>query len=449
MRDIIITLMVFGTIPFILMRPWYGVLAWSWLSYMNPHLQAWGFARTMPFAQIVALVLIVSLFINKDKRGIPLNLTTGVWLFFIAWMGLTTAFAIYPDNAMDYYERVLKIQLVTFFTFMLISDQQRVNWLIAVIVFSIGYFSFKGGIFTILSGGSFRVYGPGGMIGENNAFALATLMTVPLMFYLRTIATNIWVKRGLTALLFLSVISALGSQSRGALVTLIAVAGYYWWQSKSKVVIAVAVVAVFAMAFTFMPQTWKDRMHSTTEFTEDDSSMSRIHAWQYSINMANDRVLGGGFNSWSKDTYAIYRPDAIGVFVAHSIYFNVLADHGWLGLFLFLLVLLLTWLNLNKSIGLARTKNNREIEILASMIKVSMVAYMSGGAFLSLSYFDLPWHLMAVAVIIRNLIENQSAEGDGANDGSNDEKDRDCQKDAPDRRMTYDGNELLPAKYYR
>ena len=55
MRDIIVTLMVFGTIPFILRNPWYGVLAWSWLSYQNPHKLAWGFANNMPFAQTFAL----------------------------------------------------------------------------------------------------------------------------------------------------------------------------------------------------------------------------------------------------------------------------------------------------------------------------------------------------------------------------------------------------------
>ncbi len=60
MRDVIITTMVFATLPYIFRNPWYGVLAWSWLSYMNPHRLAWGFAYDMPFAQIVAIVLLIS-----------------------------------------------------------------------------------------------------------------------------------------------------------------------------------------------------------------------------------------------------------------------------------------------------------------------------------------------------------------------------------------------------
>ncbi len=82
MRDVIITLMVFGMLPFILRYPWYGVLAWSWLSYMNPHRLAWGFAYNMPFAQIVAIVLLFSLLFSKEKKGLPANPLVIIWVLF-------------------------------------------------------------------------------------------------------------------------------------------------------------------------------------------------------------------------------------------------------------------------------------------------------------------------------------------------------------------------------
>ena len=56
MRDLFVTLAVLGLIPLILRRPWLGILAWSWLGYMNPHRLCWGFATTMPFALMIALV---------------------------------------------------------------------------------------------------------------------------------------------------------------------------------------------------------------------------------------------------------------------------------------------------------------------------------------------------------------------------------------------------------
>ncbi|HCX34147.1 MAG TPA: putative O-glycosylation ligase, exosortase A system-associated, partial [Rhodocyclaceae bacterium] len=53
MRDIAVTLAVFGSLPFILRRPWIGILVWTWLGFMNPHRLAWGFSTTLPFAMIV------------------------------------------------------------------------------------------------------------------------------------------------------------------------------------------------------------------------------------------------------------------------------------------------------------------------------------------------------------------------------------------------------------
>lgn len=47
--------------------------------------------------------------------------------------------------------------------------------------------------------------------------------------------------------------------------------------------------------------------------------------------------------------------------------------------------------------------------LLARMLQVSLVAYLSGGAFLSLSYFDLPWHLIAVALLLGGLYPKTAA----------------------------------------
>ena len=55
-----------------------------------------------------------------------------------------------------------------------------------VCVISLGLYGVKGGIFTLLTGGGYSVYGPAGtFIGGNNEIGLALIMTVPLMRYLQ------------------------------------------------------------------------------------------------------------------------------------------------------------------------------------------------------------------------------------------------------------------------
>ena len=407
MRDVIITLMVFGTLPYILRYPWYGVLAWSWLSYMNPHRLAWGFAYTMPFAQIVAIVLMISLLFSKEKKGLPANPLVVIWVIFLIWLSISTLFSVYPDLAYLQWIKVLKIQLITFVTLMLMRDFVRVNQLIWVIVFSIGFYSVKGGIFTFLTGGGYHVFGPeGSEIQENNALAIAILMIIPLMVYLHKFPPRAWVKKIMPYCIFFSLASVIGSQSRGAVLAILAVGAYYWWKSNSKVLTAAVFVLLTMIAVMFMPQSWHDRVDSIAEYQEDSSSMGRLRAWEYSIAIANDRLTGGGFGSWSLQNYYKYGIQTERAFVAHSIYFSVLNDGGWPALIMFLSIIFLVWRQLSSVIKLTANDPEREdYNFLARMIQNSIIAFLAGGAFLSLSYFDLAWHFMAITITLNRLAQ--------------------------------------------
>lgn len=406
MRDILVTLLVFGSLPFILKRPYIGVLVWSWISYMNPHRLTWGFAYSLPFAQIVAVTLLFSLLISREKKTIPFDGLVAVWLLFVVWISITTLFAINPESAAEYYSRAIKIQIMTFVTMMCMRDFQRIHLLVWVICLSIGFFSLKGGIFTILTAGQFRVYGPAqSFIRENNALALATLMVMPLMYYLYAVSRHKVVRLGWLFTMLMSGASALGSQSRGALLSMISLAGYFWLQSRAKLISGMAICILGVLALIFMPDSWHERMESIRNYQEDPSANSRIVAWKLSINMANARLTGGGFNAYNLRNYAKYLHPVTSAFVAHSIYFSVLGCHGWPGLLMFLLILFLTWRSL--SITVRETEDDpamRSYYILARMLKVSVIVYMTGGAFLSLAYFDLPWHIIAIAVLLRHQV---------------------------------------------
>ncbi len=162
MRDIAVTLAVFGSLPFILWRPWIGILVWTWLGFMNPHRLAWGFSTEMPFAYIVALTTLVSLLLSREPKRIPWTRESVVLLLFVCWMVITTIFAVYPPLAQEQLIKVLKIQLMIFVAMMLITNKERLNALVLTIALSIGFFGFKGGIFTIVHGGVYRVQGPAG-----------------------------------------------------------------------------------------------------------------------------------------------------------------------------------------------------------------------------------------------------------------------------------------------
>lgn len=409
MRDFLVFAIIFGLIPYIFKHPKFGIYAWSWLGYMNPHRLTWGIAYSFPFSLLVALATLVSFLAWRQPKRMPVNAITGLWLFFLFWMTLTTTFAMF-DYAWGQYERVIKIQLFCFLTILVIQNRKDLDVLIWIIALSIGFYSIKGGLFTIQTLGSYRVYGPARtFIEENNALAVASLMVLPLFYYLRLQAERTWVRHLLLAALLLSVISIIGSQSRGALLGMCVTGFFLWLKTPGKIVSGFLMIVVAIGIFSFMPKSWHDRMDLIENYEQDESAMGRIAAWKMSINLANSRPLGAGYSPWNPKVYQKYSDnpdDWLRNTAAHSIYFSVLAEHGWIGLILFISIFLTTWVQAGRLV--VKTRGSPQLKWagdLMKMVQVSLVAYGSGGAFLQLTYFDLPWHIVSFVVIVGVLIE--------------------------------------------
>lgn len=409
MRDLFIFAVVFGGLPFILRRPWIGFVYWVWLSVMNPHRLSWGMAYDFPFAQLVALTTLAGLFFTKDPREFKGGAAAFALLLFLLHTGLTTYTALVPDEASTMLVRVLKIQLFTFLGLIVLHKREHLIWVVWAIVISIGYYAIKGGIFTIATAGAFRVWGPAdSFIADNNALALATVMTIPLWSYLYIYyKTNRWRWLFLVAIA-LSAFSALGSQSRGALLAIGGMAIYLWLKGRRKLLVGIALALAAITLTTFMPQSWKDRMNTIGTYKSDESAMGRIETWHMLFDIAVDRPLvGGGFEPYSRGVLERYRPGYTTVRAAHSVYFQVLGEHGFVGLALFLTFWLLT---LRIALRIVRaTKNRPELDWafwLARMIQVSFLAYFIGGAFLNLAYWDVPYYLMVILAVTWHIVRN-------------------------------------------
>ena len=401
MRDLLVTGIVFGVLPFIFKRPWIGILLWCWLAYMNPHRQTWGFAYDFPFAFICAVVTIVAFVLSREKKEMVWTRETVLLLLFVGWMAITTVFALYPDLARLQWNKVWKIQLMVFLTAMIIKERQHLHWMIWIIALSLGYYGVKGGIFTIVHGGIYRVQGPAGtFFGGNNEMALVLAMLIPLIRYLHLQATRQWVRLGLASAMVLSGVAAVGSQSRGGMLAMVAMGVFLWLKSRHKLITAVYMAAAVAIVVSVMPQAWYDRMSTIKSYQEDESALGRINAWHTAFNVAKDRITGGGFDMFQPPTFSQYAPEPGRVNDVHSIYFEVMGEQGFVGFVIFILLAVFTWIRARQIIRTCKRDPERKWAAdLAAMTQVSLVGYGAGGAFLGLAYFDLTYHLMIVVVL--------------------------------------------------
>ena len=401
MRDIFVTAVVFGALLLVFKHPHYGIYLWSWLSYMNPHKLAWGFATSIPFALMTAVVTLTVYLLSKEPKLMPWTPETILLLIFLGWVTFTTFFALYPHLAWEQWDKVLKIQIMTLLTAMLITDRKRLEGLVWVIALSLAFYGVKGGIFTILHGGVYRVQGPETtFIAGNNEMGLALIMTVPLLRYLHLQAQNKLIRLLVAASMVLTGLAAIGSQSRGALLAAVAMGTLLWLKSRNKVVTAIYIIAAIGLIASIMPQEYWDRMHTIKNYQEDASAMGRINAWHTAFNVAKDRITGGGFEAFQVPTFEQYAPDPTNIHDVHSIYFEVMGEHGFIGFGLFVLIGLLAWRTGSKVIRECRNDSDRKWAAdLAAMAQVSLVGYSTGGAFLGLAYFDYYYHLVIILVL--------------------------------------------------
>ena len=412
MRDILITAIILGALPFALRSPRIGAYLWAWIALMVPHRAAFGFARTLPFAQMVAITTMIGLVFSKERKPFPVNSITVVQLLFVLWMSFTSLFAMNaPELVLDAWILVLKIHVMLFLTMMVIRGREQIERLVMIVTLSIAFYGVKGGLWTLATGGGGRVWGPsGGVIQGNNELGVALVVVMPFMYYLFMTVKRRWARYGLVLAIGTTAVGILGTQSRGALLALVSMALLLGLKGKHPMRTTLVLAVTIGLAVAFMPDSWTKRMDTIQGFEQDGSAMSRLHTWQTLWNAAMDRpIVGVGFRTDNVAVYAKYAPvGGVGIyqvgttFVAHSIYFQALGEHGFPGLALYLLLGITAW---RKAGSLAKQAQGdpelREwVPLLMRMSQVSIVGFAVGGAFLTLVHFDLPYYLVAFVVLV-------------------------------------------------
>jgi len=410
MRDIVLSALLFVSLPLAVARPFYGAMVFAMLGILNPHRWTWGFAYSMPWAMMFAVATIAGTLFAKER--VPLS--HAVWrylpmILFMAWAAVTSAYAIQPYQAWPRWEEVVKVHVMCLITLLLLTDFKRIKILVWVITLSVAYYGVKGGIFTILTGGQYLVWGPlRTAIQDNNHLATGLIMTIPLLFWLRNRVERKYLKLAMLGAAGLCAVAALGTHSRGALLAIAAMALFLWWKTRNKAFTGVLIALLTGFTLFFMPAQFWERMETIRTYQEDASAMGRINTWQTAINIANDRITGGGYEYYGIAAFRRYAPNPNDIKSAHSIYFQALGEHGWPGLTLFLAFWASVWLQARRIIrSKVQGSDADAARDLARMAQVSIIAYLVGGAFLNIGNWDMPYYLAVALFATGRLLKLQ------------------------------------------
>lgn len=407
MRAIILQMLFLICIPTIVIYPHIGVLMYYWFTWLNPHRLVWGMLQ-LDWGKIIAVSTLLFWIISKESKRIPLDKINVFVIILLIWTTISTILSKYPGVAWGEYINWLKVVVMMLVATALINDKIRLHAFIWMICISIGFFGVKGGLFTIVSGGNAHVLGPPkSAIFDTNEISRAFLMTIPLMYYLFLHSYYKSVRIIMLCATMLTVAGLLGTTSRTAFAVFVVMLFFWWLRSSSKIKIGLAGMLALGVIFVALP---KERIeglsskHKTSvDYDTDNSFQDRIEIWNYVMDnlAANNPISGGGFNAIIIETTR----------APHSSYFQVLGEHGYVGLAIFLLLGLISLLQSN--FIYKRLKGYPDLawaRDLMFCLQLSFIGHFLGGVTKNHAFFEFYYMQLAIVVAVGQIVSAELRE---------------------------------------
>lgn len=407
MRDIVLVLGMAFYVPMAMIAPAAGLLCWEWFSIMSPHREVYSFAMGQPLNSVVAAATLLGWLVSRERKRWTPDLLPKVMLAWLAWMTFNSLFSPVPEQTWHYWDRIVRILVPVFLVFILMTRKARIHGMIWTLVISLGFYGVKGGGFTILNGGHNIVFGPpDSMISDNNQLALAIVLELPLLYYLWQYSQFRLLRLGILVALGLQIAMVFGSYSRGGVIALAVILLLLWLRSNRKILYGIGGIVLVGAALGVMPDSFWQRLHTLNDVNSDASFQGRLMAWHVAwLYAAQHFPFGAGFYVPQLNViFNAYFPNETS-HAAHSIYFQVLGEHGFIGLALYLSMLGLALYN--ASIVMRHTRGQPELAWaydLADKMRISLIGFYVGGAALSVAYFDGYLVLIALTSTLRELV---------------------------------------------
>ena len=392
--------------------PFIATLGYVWVDTFQPQTLAYFGLNQLPVAMIMG-VAAFGVYLLLDRRSPPaLSLQTALQITMAVWVTLTLIWAQIPEAAWAKWDVVFKTLVFAAFIPFVIRSRVQIEAFAQTYVLSLAANFVPFGIKVLISGGGYGkdlgLQGGNSGLGEGGLLSTACLMAAPLAIFLSTHRQLIprfeLLTLGYWGVAGLAVITAIGTYERSALLGLIVLGGYMWVRTKHKFGFGLVLAIVAAITIYASSSAWNERISTINTYEKDSSALVRILVWKWTLGFVATHPFGGGFQ-----TYLINRVDvpAEGTAPAHtehgrafhSIYFEVLGEHGYPGLLIFLTIAGSAFLKL-RQIG-KRARTYPELQWIASLsdaLQSGLAVFMTSGAFVGIAFQPMFWYFVSLGI---------------------------------------------------
>lgn len=419
---LMILLTALGTLGAYVLNPIYGVLVYYIFALLRPQeLWNWVLPPGLNWSYYVGLSTLVAAFLSaiggmpdpRPPTPIRPMFSRGHYVMFLfgIWTTITTYLAQNREVAETWYMSYLKIVLMFGASGILIKTVQEIRLLVVAAVIVLIYLAFDVNI-DYLQTGWMRIYFYGHGELDNNGAGVMLAMSIPLMYFLFEALTHKW--RWLFLLgIPLAAHAVQMTFSRGAMLSLLVGTPLIAWRSRhrTKLLIALALLGPPFIYVTAGPEIQRRFFSIESAHEMDDSAKARLQSWLAALRIANDYpIFGVGVRNSNLFSYE-YGADMEGRTI-HSTYLQIAADSGYVGLGIYLLLLITVFREiafLRKQTKHQSDPESRLYGSLASGMECALVIFAFGTIFLSLEFFELPYFLMMCVLQMGLLYRHRGA----------------------------------------
>lgn len=407
-----------------LRRPFLWVLLYVYIDILAPQRIGYALIAALPVSLIAFAAAFGGWLVLDRKDGARFTLRQGLMLALLVYCGWTTGHADFPADAATKWDWVWKALLFAIFLPLTLTTRARIEGLALVLTLSVATIVIGTGMKTVLGGGGYEnlkfFVNDNSGIYESSTLATVAIGLIPLIWWFArhgTVFRPHWLVTAFAAALtFACLLVPVGTEARTGLLCIAALGALMLRYTRRRLLFLAGAGALGLAALPFLPQSYYERMATIAEPGGDESASTRVAVWQWTIDYAREKPLGGGFDAYRGNRFAYVMPvkqvDGNTTSVTfqevvdegrayHSSIFEMLGEQGWPGLVM--------WLALH-ALGLwqmeriqrrwrgAEAEAERWIAPLAAALQMGALIYLVGATFQGIAY--QPVMLMLVGLQI-------------------------------------------------
>ncbi len=405
-----------------LTRPYIALCAVIFIDVLKPQDLSYGFLIGKPLSLIATLAFFASMAFNFKEISFPRKkLPATILVIFMIWITVTTIYSEFQLSAWFKHDYSIKTIFFAFFIPFVINTRLKLETFIMILISCIGYFAMVGGMKTMFGMTGYgmqlidtRVGNSG--ITESSSLSMVMAFTLPFIYFL--LKHSIFVKKNklfkpiLIALALACVLTLIGTHARTGLVGLFILFVLIFWRSKHKAKILLFSGVLVLTTIPFISQDWLNRMNTIGTASEDSSAYGRVIVWRWTLDYVKERpIMGGGFMSYQANAGVLHLYNETEVNVNyhnksgkafHNMLFEVLGEHGYVGLLLYLMMIFLTW-----RIGLQALKHSPEDTWVADLMQTNnraLLVYCACGMFIAVAFSPWLFYFLGISVSMNNIL---------------------------------------------